>query len=177
MNTLFSWLRSIAVGIMTALLIEIVALQPFRVSGESMEPNFHNNERVIIDKITPKFSDYARGEVIVFLLDDRQKRIEYLIKRIVGLPGERIMIINRSITIYNSQHPNGLALDESSYRPRVNRDTPIDVKLGPHEYYVLGDNRPVSKDSEVFGPIPKSAIIGRVLIRYFPFDQIRIFSS
>lgn len=175
MGNLYSIVRSIAVGVMAALLIEIVALQPFRVSGESMEPNFQNNERVIIDKITPKFADYKHGDVIVFLLKDTERGPEHLIKRIVALPNERIMIINRAITIYSAEHPDGLTLDESRYRPRITREQPVDVQLQSDEYFVLGDNRAMSKDSEIFGPIPKSAIVGRVLIRYFPFEKMSVY--
>ncbi|MBI4268413.1 signal peptidase I [Candidatus Uhrbacteria bacterium] len=172
MSTFLSVLRSIVVGVLAAIVIEIVALQPFRVSGESMQPNFFNNERVIIDKITPKFTGYTRGEVVVFLLANPENGVEHLIKRIIALPGERILIIDRTIIIYNKAHPDGMRLDESRYRPRINRDIPINVQLSDDEYFVMGDNRPVSKDSEIFGPISTRSIVGRVLVRYFPFDKI-----
>lgn len=146
-------------------------VQPFRVSGSSMEPNFYNNERVLIDKISPALSDYKRGESIVFFLPVEK---EHLIKRIIGLPKERIVIQNRKISIYNAEHPKGLILDESKYSPRPLREESHNVTLGSDEYYVLGDNRPVSKDSEIFGPIKRNTITGRALFRFWPLNRLSL---
>ncbi len=99
---------------------------------------------------------------------------EYFIKRIIGLPGERIVIDNNQIFIYNNKHPEGFQLIES-YIPlseRIPRN--VDVTLGDDEYFVLGDNRDNSMDSTMFGPVKRDLIIGRVVFRGFPFNRIGI---
>ncbi len=152
--------------------IRLFLIQPFYVKGSSMEPNFFENEYLIVDKLTPAFQEYKRGEVIVFRHPPTEKY--YLIKRIIAVPGERVVIQNRQITIYNAEYPEGVVLDEQEYTPRPLRPQAIDETLGPDEYYVLGDNRPVSMDSEYFGPVDESQIVGRVVIRGFPLSRISV---
>lgn len=155
--------------------IRLFLIQPFYVKGESMEPNFHEAEYLIIDKLTPHFKPYIRGEVIVFRYPRTERH--YLIKRIIGLPGEKIEIRNRKITIYNTEHPKGFMLNEKNYSPRPLRNEADNVELNGHQYYVLGDNRPVSLDSERFGPVDEDQIVGRVAFRGLPIDRISTFKS
>lgn len=153
--------------------IRLFLIQPFYVKGESMEPNFHEAEYLIIDKLTPNFAPYKRGEVVVFRYPRTERH--YLIKRIIALPGEKVVIQNRTITIYNNEHPQGFALNEKTYTPRPLRNETDSVELSSHEYYVLGDNRPVSLDSERFGPVDEDQIVGRVVFRGLPIDKISTF--
>ncbi len=151
-------------------------LQPFYVKGASMEPNFHDNEYLIIDELSYRLHAPQRGDVIV--LKNPSQPSEFLIKRIIGLPNERLTIADGAVTIYNATWPDGGVLDESSYLP-TGRETfgQLDVTLGPGEYYVLGDNRPASLDSRVFGPVLRSAIIGRTAVRAWPLYRARTFST
>lgn len=153
--------------------IRLFLVQPFYVKGPSMEPNFHDNEYLIIDKLTPHFRPIQRGEVVVLRYSDPEAR--FLIKRVIGLPGERISIQDRVIRIYSDEHPDGFVLHEDAYTPRQTRDIDISKKLKDNEYYVLGDNRPNSKDSEVFGPITRSQIVGRVVLRGLPIDKFTLY--
>lgn len=153
--------------------IRMFLIQPFYVKGASMEPNFHENEYLIVDKISPRFREYERGEAIVFRYPPSERK--YLIKRIIGLPGERVVIRNRTITIYNAEHTDGLLLNEDTYNPYLLRDEDFDVTLASDEFYVLGDNRPLSFDSELFGPIKEKNITGRVFFRGWPIDRITVF--
>lgn len=153
--------------------IRMFLIQPFYVKGASMEPNFHENEYLIVDKVTPRFREYQRGEAIVFRYPPSERK--YLIKRIIGLPGERVVIHNRAITIYNTKHQDGLLLNEDTYNPYLLRDEDFDVTLAPDEFYVLGDNRPLSFDSELFGPIKAKNITGRVFFRGWPIERIEVF--
>jgi len=155
--------------------IRLFLIQPFYVKGESMEPNFHEAEYLIIDKLTPNFVPYKRGEVIVFRYPRTERR--YLIKRVIGLPGEKIEIRNRRITIYNEEYPKGLLLDEKTYGPRPLRNETDEVVLSDRQYYVLGDNRPVSLDSERFGPVDQDQLVGRVVFRGLPIDRISTFKA
>jgi len=155
--------------------VRLFLIQPFYVRGESMLPNFHENEYLIIDKLTPRLQPYKRGEVIVFRFPSTDRR--YLIKRLIGLPGERVRIKNSVITVTNADHPNGLILGEDLYHPYDLGDEEDDKLLGVDEYYVLGDNRPVSFDSEKFGPVKAHQIVGRVVFRGLPLDKMTFFKA
>jgi len=85
------------------------------------------------------------------------------------------VIHKRKITIYNEKNPRGLVLNESEYHPRTLRDRSIDTTLDDDEYFVLGDNRPISNDSEIFGPIERRSIVGRLAMRFFPLDKVSFF--
>lgn len=147
----------------TALLTAIIFLAVnaatgrFKIDGSSMEPNLHNDEYVIVDKVTYLFGQPQRGDVVVFYLEGQPK--DY-IKRVIGLPGETIEVNSGMVLV------NGQPLDEpyvvpstSSYPKRT---------LGDGEYFVMGDNRGNSSDSRAFGPIHVSNVVGRAWIVYWP---------
>lgn len=174
----YSTLEFLKIFIIAALIIlpiRLFVIQPFYVKGQSMEPNFHDNEYLIIDKLSPRFRAYERGEVVVLRFPRPQA--PYLIKRIVGLPGERVVLFGDTIRIFNSQHPKGMQLNESDYTPRHMPNQHIDQILADDEYFILGDNRPNSIGSQTFGPIKGGQIVGRVSFRGLPFDKIKVFSA
>lgn len=149
--------------------------QPFLVQGPSMEPNFLDKDYLIIDEISYRFHQPARGEVVVF-----ESPIEpgnYLIKRVIALPGERIVIRGGEIFIYNNQYPDGFKLKEDYLFPGLNTGGEIDQQLQADEYFVLGDNRQVSLDSRTFGPIKRKKITGRTWIRGWPLNKLAIFEK
>jgi len=152
--------------------IRYYLFQPFFVRGQSMDPNFENGDYLIIDEISYRFGTPQRGEVVVFRFPyDNSQRF---IKRIIGLPGETVEIENGEITIYSE---SGLKLlDESDYL-NVATQGNIRVELGENEYFVMGDNRDFSFDSRRFGPITKDNIIGRVVLRAWPFDSLSLFQK
>jgi signal peptidase I len=156
--------------------IRSFVMQPFFVSGKSMEPNFHNGDYLIVNEISYKFSDPKRGDVIVFRYPKRPA--EFFIKRIVGLPGERIEIKDNKITIYNNDHPGGFVLDESKYIPfNISTTGSFTVNLKNDEYYVLGDNRVASADSRIWGVLERRFIVGRAWIRAWPFGDFAVFEG
>jgi signal peptidase I len=150
-------------------------IQPFYVKGASMEPTFHDNEYLIIDRLSYRLHDVRRGDVVV--INNPHDLSEYFIKRVIGLPKEKVEIRDGVITLYTPDQPSGFRLDEA-YLPE-GRTTSGDtaVTLSDEQYYVLGDNRPASLDSRSFGPIPASEIIGRAWIRAWPFSNFMIFRS
>ena len=154
--------------------VRLFLVQPFYVRGQSMEPNFHDSEYLIIDKLSPRFKPYSRGEVIVFRYDSADQR--YLIKRIIGLPGEHVEIANRHVTIFSKEHPDGLTLDEETYKPNELGLETLKFDVAPDEYFVLGDNRENSYDSSKFGPIKTRQVVGRVFMRGLPVNKFKIFS-
>lgn len=151
-------------------------MQPFFVDGASMEPNFEDGQYLIIDEITYRYKAPQRGDVIVFRppTDNSQ----YFIKRIIGLPGERIEVNGGRVKIYNSEHPLGFVLDESNYLAEsVSTTGEANETLGANDYFVMGDNRPSSFDSRRWGRLPKDNIIGRVWLRAWPPQTARVFAA
>ncbi len=166
--------ESVIISLVIVLLIRAFLFQPFFVKGQSMEPNFDDGNYLIVDRITPRISKLERGEVIVFRAPVNQK--DFYIKRIIGLPGERVVIKNGIIKIYNKSHKNGFVLDESSYLGKdVVTQGDIDVTLNKNEVFVLGDNRVVSYDSRMWGPLNIKNIIGVVRLRAWPVNEFSIF--
>ena len=150
-------------------------IQPFYVKGASMEPNFYDHEYLIIDEISYRFEEAHRGDIIVFRYPNDPS--QYFIKRVIGLPGERVKIADGKVTIFNNDHPTGMVLDETPYLGTIYTAGDKDVTLGSDEYFVLGDNRGASLDSRSFGPVPQSFIIGRVWVRGWPPEKFHVFGS
>lgn len=172
----FSWdiVKTAAIALILAGLVRYFLVQPFFVEGASMKPNFENGEYLLIDEISYYFQNVERGEVVVFHYPlDTSK---YYIKRVVGLPEETIEVKDGKINIYNSAHPEGLAINETYLDGNSKTDGNVKKKLGNGEYFVLGDNRAVSSDSRRWGVLPKSDIVGRVWLRAWPVGRAAIFS-
>lgn len=140
------------------LILYIFVVQPHRVKGDSMLPNFIDGELLLTEKVSYHFSDAHRGDVVVFRAPIGNK-VDF-IKRIVGLPDEEIKITGGQISI------NGKQLKEN-YIPQVT-DGNFSLILGENQYFVLGDNRRSSSDSRSFGPISKKSFRGRVWLVYWP---------
>lgn len=138
--------------------------QPFIVDGASMDPTFKDGQYLIVDELSFHFRDPKRGEVMIFKFP--QDESKYFIKRIIGLPGETISIKDGAVTVTNSEHPNGLSINEP-YVKLAKADSST-VTLGEDEYFVLGDNRMQSADSRYWGALPRENIIGRPFLRFIP---------
>ena len=154
------FLEAVKMLILAGITIGVVRyflFKPFYVKGQSMEPNFLEKDYLIIDELTYRFREPQRGEVVVFRAAAGK---DYYLKRVVGLPGERVKIENQKVVVYNDDHPQGLIVDEI-YLVEDNTPGSTMVSLGPDEYFVLGDNRDASYDSRRFGPIKESTIVGR----------------
>ncbi|MCC6639146.1 signal peptidase I [Candidatus Falkowbacteria bacterium] len=150
-------------------------IQPFYVKGASMEPTFEDHQYLIINEISYRFNEPARGDVIVFRYPKDPK--QYFIKRIVGLPGERVVVRDGKVKIFNEDFKNGVEINESMYLDTTVTMGTKDMTLGEDEYFVLGDNRDASLDSRSFGVLPKRLIVGKVWIRGFPFSTFKIFTT
>ncbi len=168
-------IQVVIISFLIILPIRYFLIQPFYVQGASMEPNFYNDEYLIVDEISYTFREPRRGEIIVFRYPKNPQ--EYFIKRIIGLPGETVQIKDGKVIIYNAEHPQGTTLKEGYLKPgmRTNSTSEEKIELGPNEFFVLGDNRNASKDSRFFGPVNRSFIIGRVFLRGWPFNRIDVF--
>lgn len=145
--------------------------KPFVVSGASMDPTFHSGEYLIVDQVSYRFDDPKRGDVIVFKYPyDTSK---YYIKRIVGLPGETLLMDEGRVTIINEENPDGFALDETYVTNHSGES--FSKTLGAREYFVMGDNRSASSDSRSWGPLKEEYITGKPVVRLFPVNSIGIY--
>ena len=175
---LFVWeiVKVVVISLAIILQVRYYLIQPFYVKGTSMEPNFHDGQYLIIDEISYRFQAPQRGQVIVFRypLDPQ----EYFIKRVIGLPGDTVKVADNKVEIFNTAHPNGFFLDESYIPAGVPTESEgfQQVTVGANQYFVLGDNRTASKDSRYFGTVDKSFLIGKVLFRGWPLNQITLFT-
>ncbi len=151
--------------------IRLFIASPFIVSGASMEPTLDTGHYLIIDQISYRFENPARGDVIVFRYPNDPSK--FFIKRIIGLPGETVNIVNGAVSIVNTESPGGILLSEP-YVAFPKYDT-LSATLGDNEYFVLGDNRKDSSDSRVWGTLPGEYITGRALVRLFPITMVSMF--
>ena len=169
-------IRVVVISLAIILPIRYFLIQPFYVKGASMEPNFYDHEYLIIDELSYRFREPERGDIVVFRYprDPRQ----YFIKRVIGLPGETVVVSRGQVTVINGENFAGLALDESDYlSDGVFTAGDKRVTLLAGEYYLLGDNRASSLDSRIFGPVSRELIVGRVWVRGWPIDKLSIFET
>lgn len=154
------WLVLLAVLIVVP--IRVFIAQPFVVDGLSMFPTFGHGDYLIIDEISYRFHEPARGDVIVF----RHSEGVFYIKRVIGLPGETVSISRGQVTVTRTDGTS-LTLDESYV---INEDATytLNATLGAEQYFVMGDNRPKSSDSRSWGALSKDDIIGKAYVRIFP---------
>lgn len=145
--------------------------QPFIVSGSSMDPTFADKQYLVVDEITYRFQEPQRGDVVIFKYPlDTSK---YFIKRIIGLPGEHVVVEGPRTTIFNKEHPEGIVLNEP-YVAYPSTKT-ANITLKDDEYFTAGDNRDKSLDSRYWGPMPAKDMVGRAVLRLFPPSKIGIF--
>ena len=172
----FSFLFDIIETVVLALAIFVVMylflFQPHQVKGASMEPNFYDGEYILTDKITYRFRPPKRGEVVIFKAP-KNPDLDY-IKRIIGLPGEKIKIENGGLYIngqrlYENYLPETTNISGGLFLPKGK-----EVKIPKNSYFVLGDNRSHSSDSREWGPVQKEDIIGRAFLRYWPPNRVGI---
>jgi signal peptidase I len=162
--------KFLAIVVFIILPIRLWVIEPFIVSGDSMYPTFENHDYLIVDSLTYRIEDPKRFDVLIFKYPLDTKR--YFIKRVIGLPGETVTIKNEKITITNSDDKVGFVIDKPDLDVKTQGD--IEMTLKNDEFFVLGDNRPVSSDSRIWGSLKKEFIVGRPLLRLFPFGQIDI---
>jgi signal peptidase I len=144
--------------------------QPFIVSGASMDPTFNSGQYLIVDQVTYRLENPQRDDVVIFKypLDPDT----YFIKRIIGLPGETIYIKDGIVTIINNKNPDGIKLQEPYVTEEHRTSEALIITLSSTEYFVMGDNRGQSSDSRSWGPLDSKLIVGRPILRLFPFSKI-----
>lgn len=159
-------LEVVLISLVTVFIIRNFLAQPFLVSGASMEPNFQDGNYLIIDEITYRFREPEIGDVVVFRYP--KDRSVYFIKRIVGVPGDQVIVAGGNVKVYRGGRE---ILNEGGTSGFY------DGKLKAEEYFVLGDNRYNSFDSRNWGPVNKKDITGLTRLRVFPISEFSIIKS
>jgi signal peptidase I len=170
------WVFVIVVAVVIATLLRTFVVQQFYIAGPSMETTLYGNDRVLVNKLAYRFREPSRGDVIVFdrvTTNGDTVQHDDLIKRVIGLPGERLEVRDCVVFV------DGVAIDEpwlsadmtdTTYDPgtRCGTANVEPVTLGDNEVFLIGDNRPMSFDSRMFGPIDVDLIVGRALVVIWP---------
>ncbi|MBC7581256.1 signal peptidase I [Aeromicrobium sp.] len=176
-----------AIGV--ALLLILFVFQSYQVSGPSMEQTLHDQDRLIVWKLQRSWSRITghqyipgRGDVVIFtesgLSEYGQEDTKQLIKRVIALPGERVVVKDNIITVYNKANPNGFQPDKTlPYGVNITEpaEQSVDRTIGKDELFVCGDNRTNSLDSRFFGPIKTNQIIGKLAVRVLPLSDAEKF--
>ncbi len=171
-----------------AIVLTAFVFQSYEVDGPSMETTLQNQDRLIVYKLPKTWArawgnSYipARGEIIVFT---RHSSGEFggegdkqLIKRVIGVPGDRVVIRSGTVTVFNDKNPDGFNPDADTNHLDENEMTSgnVDITVDDGEVFVLGDNRDNSLDSRTFGPIKSSDISGELILRIYPFNKFDAF--
>lgn len=160
-------------------LIRTFLVQPFLVSGRSMEPNFDNGDYLLVDQLSYYFRTPHRGEVVVFRYPKDEST--FFIKRIIGLPGDKVTIRDGRVILTNSEFPDGKVLEEEYLPPDIQTATrpegPMEFTVEEGGYLVLGDNRSQSFDSRDWGPLKENEIVGLVRLRLWPLRGFTVFAT
>lgn len=173
MREALDWIKDIAIAIIIAVVI-LSFFKPIIIQQESMQPNFFSGDYVVVSRQAyTLFGDVEHGDVIVFKSDllDEEGNPKHLIKRIIGVPGDTIEIVEGTVI------RNGEKLDESyiSEEGMSGEMAPVIVEEG--KIFVMGDNRRVSQDSrsQTIGQVEQDTIVGEVVLRIFPFNRFKLF--
>lgn len=161
--------KIIVISLAIILPIRYFLIQPFYVKGASMEPTFYTHDYLIVNELEYRLNDPVRGDIVI--LKYPKDPSQYFIKRVIGLPGERVVVRDFKVFIYNTENPDGIELTEPYLSEGETTGINMDRTTGVGEYIVFGDNRDQSLDSRNFGVVPRDHIIGKVWFRGWPFSK------
>ena len=200
LKDIFSLIIFVFFVILGTYFLNTYIMRSYNVVGASMENTLHGKDRLIVNRAAVSLSHFfgkpyvpERGQIIVFLNGDASGpltcgveasiRDQYIIKRVIAFPGERVVIKDGKLTVYNKEHPEGFNPDESTRKsdqdgPKKYTAGEVDMTVPEDEIFVAGDNREGTHSyysRSGLGTIPYCRIIGPVLLRLYPFDKIRLF--
>lgn len=188
-SSMTSTIAVLLIAPLVALFLTSFVFQSYQVDGPSMQTTLYNNDRLLVWKLPKTWARLTggayipnRGDVVIFVekgLADFNGSMggKQLIKRVIALPGERVVVKDGTVTVYNQQHPNGFSPDQSLPYGTVIKETGINVDTVVPEkaVYVMGDNRAESMDSRTFGPVEVNDIVGKLVLRVWPINQAKVF--
>ena len=162
-----SWVRDMVIAVAVSAFIILFLYQPVRVEGTSMLPQLEDQDRLFIDKIAYRVGEIHEGDVVVF--EYPRDHSKSYIKRVIGLPGDRLRIDHGRVYV------NDRRLPEPYVPLRFEDDRSVaEMTLPPHEFWMMGDHRSISSDSRDFGPVDRSLIYGKAVFVYWPMEQVGV---
>lgn len=162
-------IRFILIALAVVIPIRLYIAQPFIVSGASMDPTFASGQYLIVDEISYRVTDPVRGDVVIFKYPNDLKK--YFIKRVIGLPGETLIINEEGKVFIKGVGQESLTVLNEPYVKFTKSDA-VEITLADDEYFMMGDNRAGSYDSRVWGAVKRDLFIGRALVRLFPVTTV-----
>jgi signal peptidase I len=179
MKVVREWLVVIVTALVIALTIRSFVLQQFYISGPSMEPTLFQDDRVLVNKLSYRLHDIGRGDVVVFdrvTTDGEIVRHDDLIKRVLGLPGDTVEIIDCNVFVNDTRvdepYLDPITLSYSDFEERCRVFDMDKVTVSEGHLFVMGDNRPQSYDSRMFGEIDEDLIVGRAFVAIWPLSHL-----
>jgi signal peptidase I len=188
LHSILSTILVLIIAPIIAILLTMFVFQSYQVDGPSMETTLHNNDRLIVWKLSRTWARIThhtyipnRGDIVIFtdvrLGQFGQDPEKQLIKRVIGLPGDKVVVSGGQVTVYNAAHPNGFDPDTTlpygGAIPSTGDDGEWTIQRG--QVFVMGDNRGNSLDSRLFGPIDATKIIGKLVVRVLPISDAKRF--
>lgn len=172
MNQILELIIWVAVALAIAITSRAYVIEPHKVSGHSMVPNFQDGDFLMTNIITLRLSDPQRGEVVI--LYNPRNHNQQFIKRIIGLPNEKVALQNGEVFVNNKKLnepylPNGLKTPGGAYLTDGD-----EVSIPSEQYFVMGDNRPGSSDSREWGPVKRELLIGQAWLRLWPLYKMQV---
>lgn len=187
-GSVISTVAVLLIAPLVALFLTAFVFQSYQVDGPSMMPTLANNDRLLVWKVPKTWArltngNYTpnRGDVVIFVENSvatyGQDPGKQLIKRVIALPGERVVVKDDKVTVYNDEHPKGFNPDKTLPYGKVIQETSgnVDLVVPKNEVFVLGDNRANSLDSRAFGPVADRDIVGKLILRVWPAGDMKAF--
>jgi signal peptidase I len=177
LGCLFEVVETLVLTLLIFFGIQTFVAQPYQVEQESMENTLLPGQYVLVDKLTPHWAAYERGDIVVFHAPagfEPENDVPF-IKRVIGLPGDTVEIRDGSVYVNEVRLPEPYAFDDGAGAgTEPSPDGKTSWEVGAGMLFVLGDHRPASEDSRVFGPIAVSSVLGRAWLRYWPLDTVGV---
>lgn len=171
-SALWDLVKFLFIALIIVVPIRLFVAQPFIVEGPSMQPTFETGDYLIVDELSYRLHDPQRGDVVI--LHNPADPSRFLIKRVIGLPGETLTSTDGTITVTSKQDPKGTKLNEPYVTQQDESHDSWTVTLNSDQYFVMGDNRAVSLDSRKLGPATRDMIVGRAFMRLLPLGEVSL---
>ena len=173
-NAIVETITTVVLAVVIYLVVQTFVVQTYQVHQQSMVPTLRPGQHLLVDKLTPRFDDYSRGDVVVFRPPETDMDDTPFIKRIIGVAGDRVEIRGGNVIVNGVQLPEPYLSDDGPTTPTGGESSWTVPEGG---LFVMGDHRSASEDSRSFGPVGIDRVIGRAWLRFWPIDTLTILAT